>query len=80
MQQIHKLIPVFDAAKFKIRTPKTLFEISPKEIAIAKERRLCFLCGCKLYLMKNRPLYYCRSKRHTPLIISTAKIRRNSSS
>lgn len=45
------------------------------DMRIAVTQKKCPFCGCKLYLMRNRPMYYCKSLKHkNKFIISADKI------
>ena len=58
--------------RFRIFYPVTLFP--PNWDALLKNA--CPLCGCKLYEMRNKPFFYCKSKRNGhSFIINKSKMK-----
>lgn len=47
--------------EMKLVPMDTLFEV---DLWRAKEQKKCPKCGCKLYEMRNKPFFYCKSKRN----------------
>ena len=57
----------------KVVPRQGLFE---PDLYIAKTKKQCPLCGCKLYEMRNKPFFYCKSKRNGhSFIISSSKMK-----
>lgn len=56
----------------KFHTTPTLF---PVDINLALEKRVCPICFCKLYEMRFKRFWYCKSKKHKKrFIISHDKL------
>ena len=51
--------------KFRVIYPTTLFP--PNWEALLTHN--CPLCGCKIYEMRDKPLWHCRSNKHKKFII-----------
>lgn len=47
--------------EMKFHEQATLFEV---DLLAALKRRICPYCACKLYEMRGKPFWYCRSKKH----------------
>lgn len=60
---------------FKVYYSDTLFEPTFEDLRTSCQEKRCLVCNCKLYLMRNRPLYYCKSVKHKKkFIISQEKL------
>lgn len=64
-------------SRFKVNESPQLFDIEREDFfRILKEGR-CIYCGCKLILMRNGKMYYCKSVKHKQrFIISSEKFRK----
>lgn len=60
-------------AQFEFVHSPTLFPIDPK---VATQQSRCPYCFCRLYEMRGKPFWYCKSKSHkVRFIISKDKIK-----
>jgi hypothetical protein len=59
--------------KMEVVPIPTLFE---PDLLLAVNQKKCPFCLCKLYEMRNKPFWYCKSKKHkSRFIISKDKMR-----
>lgn len=52
-------------ARLTVKYADTLF---PPDWGALKQHR-CVLCGCKIYRMRSKPLWYCKSTKHKKFVI-----------
>lgn len=59
-------------AQFEFVPSATLF---PIDIHLATKKAICPLCFCKLYEMRGKPYFHCKSRKHkAKFIISASKV------
>jgi hypothetical protein len=69
---MHHIKELISSDKFKFRHMDTLFDM---DILAALKLGRCPYDGCKLYLMRNQPRYYCKSNKHIkPFTIAQSKL------
>lgn len=69
--ELGNLLSKYEGLKFE--QTGLLFDL---DLRVATEQGKCPYCGHKLYLMRNRPLYFCKSFKHANrFVISADKVK-----